>query len=55
MIGSVLCGQVTLSKLNPGFQWRSTMNIADTLVAVRENMKNGKVCSASAALAGSSY
>ena len=48
-------GKVNLARLAPGFQWRSSMNIADALMAVRENMKNKQVCQASGQLGGTRY
>jgi ubiquitin-protein ligase len=48
-------GNVNLTRLSPAFRWNPRMDIADALSAVRENMKDKKVQSASASLGGSSY
>jgi ubiquitin-protein ligase len=48
-------GAVDLSKLEPKFSWTPDKNIADVLMAIRENMYKESVYKASAALQGSSY
>jgi ubiquitin-conjugating enzyme E2 variant len=48
-------GRVNLSKISPPFQWSPEKNIADVLVALRENMHNSKVCNESASLGNTSY
>lgn len=48
-------GGVDLGKLQPPFRWRPELNIADVLMAVRENMYDDNVNRASAALGGQSY
>ena len=48
-------GRVTLSKLEPKFAWNASLNIADVLMAVRENMYKESVSKASGTLQGTSY
>jgi hypothetical protein len=44
-----------LDRLEPRFVWRPTMDIADALCAIRDNMNNDKVCRDSAPLGETSY
>eukprot|EP00455_Lapot_gusevi_P028328 TRINITY_DN3018_c0_g1_i4.p1 TRINITY_DN3018_c0_g1~~TRINITY_DN3018_c0_g1_i4.p1 ORF type:complete len:152 (+),score=51.74 TRINITY_DN3018_c0_g1_i4:61-516(+) len=48
-------GTVDPTRLEPRFVWRQNMNIADLLMAIRENMNNDRVCQQSAHLGDTSY
>jgi hypothetical protein len=46
---------VNLKKLEPRFQWSKDKNIADCLMAIRDNMFNEKVWKPSGSLSNTSY
>mmetsp|Transcript_28270 Transcript_28270/g.43803 ORF Transcript_28270/g.43803 Transcript_28270/m.43803 type:complete len:150 (-) Transcript_28270:112-561(-) len=48
-------GKVELSKLNPHFTWKSSMNIADALKAIRDNICQSSVIKASQGLMYTQY
>eukprot|EP01006_Ploeotia_vitrea_P039343 TRINITY_DN66336_c7_g2_i1.p1 TRINITY_DN66336_c7_g2~~TRINITY_DN66336_c7_g2_i1.p1 ORF type:complete len:147 (+),score=77.49 TRINITY_DN66336_c7_g2_i1:68-508(+) len=48
-------GRVHLNKIVPKFKWDPEMNLADVLMAIRENMYDDKVNQQSASLGNTSY
>jgi ubiquitin-protein ligase len=50
-----ISGDVDLNKLKPGFHWNSNLNIADSLMALRNNICDSDVARNSAALINQRY